>query len=183
MSGLRDDENLNPPFSLTQKISPWVVFAPCGDSLLEKQVRELQERGGIVRHLNAEKMRNPASLFHEFAQSLGFPGYFGHNWDALVDCLDDLHSDWHGNANVAIVINNADLILKADHLSLLVSVLCQAAERANSSVDLDGDPLDRPAIALHFIFLTQNGAHEELAESLARGDWKVEYMKGYLLIG
>ncbi len=38
-------------------------------------------------------------------------------------------------------------------LRLFVSVLCQGAARANSAVDLDGDPLDRPAIVQHFVFL------------------------------
>ncbi|MEU6566531.1 hypothetical protein AB0C39_12815 [Streptomyces parvulus] len=33
-----------------------------------------------------------------------------------------------------------------------MSVLRQGAERANSSLDLDGFPLDRPAIAGHFVF-------------------------------
>lgn len=182
MSDLPGDKDVDQPFSLTQKIGPWVVFASQGDRLVEAQLRELQKRGGVVRHLDAGRMRDQVSLFREFAQSLSFPGYFGHNWDALVDCLDDLHGDWHRNADVAIVIDEADLILKAEHLSLFVSVLCQAAERANSSVDLDGDPLDRPAIALHFVFVMRNGDREQFARSLRRGDRAIEYRGDYLLI-
>ena len=34
--------------------------------------------------------RTRAAFFTEVARALGFPAYFGHNWDALVDCLRDV---------------------------------------------------------------------------------------------
>jgi barstar (barnase inhibitor) len=184
MSDFRDEfrESVGAPFSLTQKSGPWVVFAPDGDRLLEIQLTELGRLGGVVRHLDAGEMRDPASLFREFARTLSFPGYFGHNWDALVDCLDDLHGDWHGGTDVTIVIDRADLLISAEHLPLFVSVLCQAAERANSAVDLDGELLDRPAIALHFAFSVRRGDLGELAEMLKRGDRTIVRRHPYVTI-
>ncbi|WP_346010919.1 barstar family protein [Streptomyces sp. SID5606] len=91
-------------------------------------------------------------IHQSFAEALRFPGYYGNNWDALVDCLDDLCAEVTGGSGIVGVIQAADRFLDADHFPLLVSVLRQGAERANSSLDLDGFPLDRPAIAEHFVF-------------------------------
>ncbi|MCZ7655132.1 MAG: barstar family protein [Rhodocyclaceae bacterium] len=35
-------------------------------------------------------MRDRTTLFECLATTLKFPDWFGHNWDALADCLSDL---------------------------------------------------------------------------------------------
>jgi hypothetical protein len=37
--------------------------------------------------------RDKAAFLAAFAGTLGFPDYFGHNWDAFYDCLGDLEGD------------------------------------------------------------------------------------------
>ncbi|MFJ3662277.1 barstar family protein [Streptomyces sp. NPDC090119] len=100
----------------------------------------------------AEDLLREEDVFRVFAQQLKFPGYFGRNWDAMVDCLDDLCADVTGGVGMVGMIHGADVLLDSESLKLLVSVLCQGADRANSDVDLDGEALDRPAIAQHFFF-------------------------------
>ncbi|MGC9667883.1 barstar family protein [Planosporangium sp. 12N6] len=41
-------------------------------------------------HVDGEACHSRAGLFAEWAARLSFPEYFGHNWDALSDCLADL---------------------------------------------------------------------------------------------
>jgi len=142
------------PFSLKSTTGPWVVVTTLSDPTLVSQLTVFGATGGVIRHVDAANMMTENDLFREFAHSLGFQAYFGHNWDAMVDCLDDLHGDWHGHRDVAVIVDNAEMLLRADFLPLFISVLCQGAERANSSVDLDGCPLDRSAIALHFVLLS-----------------------------
>lgn len=145
----------SPPL-LTERRSPWVVFTRRDDPWVGAETTELLSRGGSVFRLDGRKLRDRGSLFAAFARELGFPSYFGHNWDALVDCLDD----WHGHANttddVAIMIDDADELLYADILGILVAVLCQAAWKANLRLDADGKPHDDEhwtPRALHTVFL------------------------------
>ena len=132
------------PFDLTSPTGPWVVFAPTGDTHVARQLDALRDAGGIVRRLDARAMSTPETLFRTFARELAFPGYFGHNWNALADCLKDLHGDWHGNADVAIVIEHADLLWTRSYLPLFVAVLCDTAEQANLALDADGLPNGNP---------------------------------------
>ncbi|MGW3447899.1 barstar family protein [Streptomyces sp. NPDC001076] len=120
--------------------------------------------GGRVHHFDARDLMTAQDVFRTFAEVLQFPGYFGRNWDALVDCLDDLCGEvTGGGAGVVGVVHDADLLLRTGHFPLFVSVLCQGADRANSAVDLDGEPLDRPAVAEHFVFEFRDFDRETIA--------------------
>ncbi|WP_327180618.1 barstar family protein [Streptomyces sp. NBC_01334] len=116
-------------------------------------------------------MRDLTSVFRTFARELSLLGYFGHNWDALVDCLHDWHGPGHGNQDLAILIEHADDLLKTDFLGLFVSVLAQAAWNSNLRLDGDGE-LDewRQRIAQHFVFLLDHTAPVAFTEKVA-GAW------------
>ncbi len=44
--------------------------------------------------LDESKIVDKATLLVELARVFGFPDYFGHNWDALNDCLGDIASNY-----------------------------------------------------------------------------------------
>lgn len=132
----------------------------------------LLERGGLVLRLDARELLEPASLFGAFARELSFPGYFGHNWDALVDCLHDWHGPGHVKRDVALLIGEADVLLAVDFLGLFISVLCQAAWKANLQLDADGRPDgERVPFVLHFVFLLEHTVPADCAEAVSRGRW------------
>ncbi|WP_133885448.1 barstar family protein [Streptomyces sp. BK208] len=139
-------------FDITSTSEPWVVFAPHGSVVVQEQLSQLKRSGGRCYYFDARDLLDERAIHQSFAEALRFPGYYGYNWDALVDCLDDLCGEVTGGVGVAVVIQDADRLLAAEHFPLFVSVLCQGADRANSSVDLDGCPLDRPAVSEHFVF-------------------------------
>ncbi|MFE2061496.1 barstar family protein [Streptomyces sp. NPDC059467] len=130
----------------------WVVLVPEGTAEVRRQLSALTAKGGRVHHFDARDLVTEQGLYRSFAEVLRFPGYFGRNWDAVVDCLDDLCDEVTGGVGIVGVIHDADRLLETAYFPLFVSVLCQGADRANSAVDLDGDPLDRPAVAEHFVF-------------------------------
>ncbi|MFD3838847.1 barstar family protein [Streptomyces sp. NPDC058642] len=170
--------------TLTEHRSPWVVFTSPADPWLASETAALMQRNGLVLRLDGREMRDPASVFRTFAQELSFLGSFGHNWDALVDCLHDWHGPGHGNQDLAILIEHADDLLTSDFLGLFVSVLAQAAWNSNLRLDGDGE-LDelRPRTAQHFVFLLDRTAPVAFTERTARGmDVAVALSDGRLLV-
>ncbi|MGW7274473.1 barstar family protein [Streptomyces sp. NPDC054864] len=173
-----------PKPTLTERRSPWVVFTSHADPWLASETAALVRRNGLVLRLDGRVMRDPASVFRTFAQELSFLGYFGHNWDALVDCLQDWHGPGHGNQDLAILIEHADHLLKSDFLGPFVSVLAQAAWNSNLRLDADGE-LDewRQRIAQHFVFVLDRTAPVAFTETAARGmDVAVAFADGRLLV-
>lgn len=76
---------------------PAVIFAPDVDSreLTGLQLALRRERFYVVT-LSGMHYRDPEHVFAALDAAFGFPGYFGRNWDAVLDCLTDL--SWLGEA-------------------------------------------------------------------------------------
>ncbi|MFE6161925.1 barstar family protein [Streptomyces sp. NPDC056486] len=171
--------------TLTRRRSPWVVFTRHDDPWLNTETSKLQEQGGRVIRLDGRELRDPGALFATFARELRFPGYFGHNWDALVDCLHDWHGHGGETKDIAVLIDKADCLLSAEFLGLFVSVLCQAAWKANLQLDADGVPDHHtPPFTLHFVFLLDSTPPAAFATAAANGmngmDVGVELEEGRL---
>ena len=72
-----------------------------------------------------------AGLLHCMAAALHFPTYFGHNWDALEDCLNDL--SWLPPGGYVLLFEHADALQNADGddfeilLDILAGVTAEAA--------------------------------------------------------
>jgi RNAse (barnase) inhibitor barstar len=63
-----------------------VYLAPADTSAL----RRTATRGGVVwMELDSREAQNKAQFLAACARDLQFPGWFGGNWDALADCLQD----------------------------------------------------------------------------------------------
>ena len=65
--------------------------------------------------------RTRAAFFREAARALGFPAYFGRNWDAFLDCLRDLDRP-------AFTVARADELLAEEEprqLAILLQILAE----------------------------------------------------------
>jgi hypothetical protein len=88
-----------------------------------------------------------------------------------------------GGVGAAGVIHDADRLLEAAHFPLFVSVLCQGADRANSAVDLDGCPLDRPAVDEYFVFEFRGFDARAIARRVEQRDLTVTVGDGFVAAG
>lgn len=82
-------------------------------------------RAAVVDATAADKQ----TLLTAVATAFAFPGYFGHNWDALLDCLADVASDPDGWAAAVLVGTAALRDRDPDLLADLVDVCRTAADR------------------------------------------------------
>jgi len=72
------------------------------------------------------------ALFSKLAQALEFPDYFGHNWDALDECLREVPGD------VLLVVHEAETLWREapDVALALVELWLEAAEEHPAKLEL-----------------------------------------------
>jgi len=67
--------------------------------------------GFFILRLDGASVADKRELLAALAEGLRFPGYFGHNWDALLDCLRSL-PDFITAQGYAVIIERSALFLK-----------------------------------------------------------------------
>lgn len=75
---------------------------------------EAEAAGWRCHAVNGESIKDKAAFLATFARALHFPAYFGHNWDAFEECLNDL--SWEDMAQakgLAIIFDAAGSFAKA----------------------------------------------------------------------
>lgn len=94
--------------------------------------------GFAVRLIQGEQCGAPSDLFDEFARALDFPDYFGHNWDALEECLADL--EWLPAKGYILLITNGQAVLPddEDEYETLLEILSDAGEAWSKGQTTDG---------------------------------------------
>ena len=78
---------------LLQPKGPWLHLLLATESEACDRMGALQTSGSgqvVARRIRGHKAKTTAALFDEFAAALQFPCYFGENWDAFDECLNDL---------------------------------------------------------------------------------------------
>lgn len=94
--------------------------------------------GFALRVVQGKKCKTPAGVFNEFARALEFPDYFGHNWDALEECLADL--EWLPAKGYVVLITDAQSVIPDDdeEYETLLEVLSDAGEAWSKGQTADG---------------------------------------------
>ncbi|WHZ23971.1 MAG: Barstar, ribonuclease (Barnase) inhibitor [Nitrospira sp.] len=84
----------------------------------------------LTKTVSGKKCKTKAGLLAEFSRVFSFPEYFGHNWDALEECLADL--DWLPATGYLVVVTDADQVLtkpdEEDDFETFVEILNEAGE-------------------------------------------------------
>jgi RNAse (barnase) inhibitor barstar len=125
--------------------------------------------GFALRTIQGKKCRTPSGLFNEFARALAFPDYFGHNWDALEECLADL--EWLPAKGYILLITDSHAVLPDDEeeYETLLEVLDDAGEAWSKGHTADGR---RAPFHVVFVIAEQDKSkrkHWELKEFSATG--------------
>jgi RNAse (barnase) inhibitor barstar len=83
--------------------------------------------GYALRIIKGAKCQTTAGLLTECARALDFPDYFGHNWDALEECLADL--EWLPAKGYILLITDAGRVLPdEEEYETFIEILRDAGE-------------------------------------------------------
>jgi RNAse (barnase) inhibitor barstar len=98
-----------------------------------------------VTVLNGTTARNKDELMRSVASAFQFPSYFGQNWDAFVDCFDEV--SWRGKSLI-VAIKQADDLLASqpEERSTLLEIFRDAFPARD----------DLPGVALKVLFQVRN---------------------------
>ena len=121
--------------------------------------------GFALRVIKGAKCQTTAGLLTEFARALDFPDYFGHNWDALEECLADL--EWLPAKGYILLITDAAQLLPNDEeeYETFLEILSDAGEAWGSGQAGMGA---RRATPFHVLFAASE------REKAKRAHWWME---------
>lgn len=131
-----------------------------GDAL-DEWVEERRRGGAAVGVVDGRASITEHGFFDAVARALHLPDYFGHNWDALDEVLDDL--SWLPGDEHLLVLRDAKWVLDEEpqeRLRILVDVLRRAAE--------DDDPDSRAMLLRTTDFTTVLHASPDDEETMRR---------------
>lgn len=102
------------------------------------KVQAAAKRAGYAFfHLDGKHIARKEQLLNHVAVALRFPEHFGHNWDALEECLTDL--EWIDGGGYVIYYDHIDGLLAAhpDQFETFVEIVKDAV----ASWQDDGEPM------------------------------------------
>jgi RNAse (barnase) inhibitor barstar len=71
-------------------------------------VAAAEQNAFYVFRIDLSKARNKENLLAAIGTAMAFPEWFGHNWDALLDCLADL--GWRPAEGYVAILEHCDRI-------------------------------------------------------------------------
>lgn len=87
-----------------------------------------QEYNFQVVYIDGKNVTNKAEFIKAAAEAMNFPGYFGDNWDAFNDCINDL--SWLAANGYILLYTHPDNFAQNDPLewSIALDVFQEAVE-------------------------------------------------------
>ena len=132
---------------------PYVINFSMTDSDFEYFINTCRKNfsDGYVTLLRGKRMTNFSNLYQEIAAALQFPYYFGNNWNALIECIQDLL--WINKNYFVLGIDTADLILSEetkDDYYAFIDLLDKTASFFSSPYE-ENKPWGRKAKPFHVL--------------------------------
>ena len=137
---------------------------------------------GIGRVIRGAKMATRAGLFDEFGAVLQLRPYFGENFDALEECINDL--DWLPAPAYLFIVTDAEQMLVSApdrDLQVLLQILAQAAEEwSNPSAFPGNEGRDTRSFHILLQVAPENGAAIDLVRDRGQTELPVIDLGGFL---
>lgn len=142
---------------------PWVEVVVLAQGQTPQDIIDRIPTGYLPVLIDGKRCQTKADLFSTFTEALAFPSYFGENWDAFEECINDM--EWMPARGYVIVILEAEYLLidnQADY-DIFVDIMQEAGRRWASP---QSGEWARPAIPFHMILTVGD-------EKIGMRDWKL----------
>ncbi|MEO6602125.1 MAG: barstar family protein [Polyangiaceae bacterium] len=123
----------------------------------------------VVRFVRGAKMADVTGVFDQFGAALQFPYYFGENWPAFSECIQDL--SWLPASHYLLVVLDAQNVLRGsdDAFCALTKILRDCCQKWPLGFDLD-QPWARKAAKFQVLLQTDAEHIDALTLRLAADD-------------
>jgi RNAse (barnase) inhibitor barstar len=106
-----------------------VYHLPDGGGSRDEILSAAENCGYVVFPVDLSRVKDKQELLQALGRAMAFPEWYGSNWDALADCLDDL--GWRPGEGYLVLLEHGDL-LHERAAGDLVAALQIFTEAANS---------------------------------------------------
>ncbi len=146
---------------------PWLHLVTLDVSSIADRVLSLaaHEKETAVRVVRGMKMSTEERIFDEFSAAFQFPYYFGENWDAFNECINDL--SWLPARRYLTVVTNADELLRSTDQARVLCEILNDAGREWSQPATSTRPWAPEARAFHVVFQANPDRASIVADMLA----------------
>ncbi len=108
-----------------------VVGERAKQAQLVKELKKAAPARAYIAVMDGRAVAGKSDLMKAFAKALRFPHYFGYNWDALNECINDLA--WLSASSYVLVLRDLDaMVLTDEDFANLVDILQHAAKEWNT---------------------------------------------------
>ncbi|RIK33770.1 MAG: barnase inhibitor [Chloroflexi bacterium] len=116
--------------ALTQERTPG-MYRFDSRATVEFLRNEADAAGWQLFYLDGAKVRDKKSFLAKAARALNFPAYFGHNWDAFEECVNDL--SWAPASGYILLFQAPERLVKNARADweIAVEILSTAIENWN----------------------------------------------------
>lgn len=116
--------------ALTQERSPGIYRFDSRASV-EFLQSEADAAGWRLFHLDGARVRDKKTFLDKAARAMEFPAYFGHNWDAFEECVNDL--SWAPASGYILVFQAPERLIKNARADweIVVEIFSTAIENWN----------------------------------------------------
>jgi len=104
----------------------------------------------FVGTVEGNKCNTLEGLFSEFAEAFEFPDYFGYNWAAFDECLNDL--GWLSSDAYLLLLTDIDKVLVSSENSFKVLVKTLVRSVGEWTQGRDNDSFPTPPTPFHIVF-------------------------------
>jgi len=148
---------------------PWVHMIYCPEREVDNFSLSVPSSSGVVvRIIRGKRCNTIKGFFQEWAAALQFPYYFGENWGAFDECINDL--EWLPAKSYVIFVTHIDCVLpdSKEDFRIFTEILKDSASEWRNSVEVTAQS-GRIITPFHIIFHSEpeneNNARNRLKEA------------------